>query len=181
MDSVDTPMPQVVAEVVEVAQISPERIVEHIVLEVSVHTGAQFLCASDQRSNRGSYVVRTPQEHMRVPTVMKEIAAVELFLPQELVQERIVEQIVDIVVPPIGGASASTETAYLKSSREAEGNTPVPTCGELGFPEFFGHRLQKPRRFVRQWRVAGQVGAKPSARDVLWWVGYPSTASRGCA
>ena len=35
---------------------------------------------------------------MRVPTIKKEIAAVELFVPQELSQERNVEQLVDIDV-----------------------------------------------------------------------------------
>ena len=34
---------------------------------------------------------------------------------------------------------------------------------------------------MRQWRIARQVWANPSVRDVLWLVGYPPMASRGCA
>ena len=39
----------------------------------------------------------------------------------------------------------------------------------------------KHRWSVRQWRTARQVWAKPSVRDVLWLVGYLSTACRDCA
>ena len=34
---------------------------------------------------------------------------------------------------------------------------------------------------MRQWRIARQVWAKPSVRDILWLVGCLSKASQGCA
>ena len=39
----------------------------------------------------------------------------------------------------------------------------------------------KPRRPVRQWRIARQVWAKPSILGVLWLVGSSSMTSRDCA
>ena len=69
--SVNFHMPQVVEEVVEVAEIIPERIMEHIVSEVPV------------------------------PQFSQDIAEVFRFSPQEHLQAHISEQSVDNHVPPL--------------------------------------------------------------------------------
>ena len=71
---------------------------EHIIFRVKVPKEHSFL-DPPAKEEIVSVMQRTPQEHMS--TIMEEIAAVELFLPQERIQDRIVEQLLDIVVPPV--------------------------------------------------------------------------------
>ena len=96
VDYVNVPLPQVVEEV-EVAQISAERIMEHIAFKVPQEHGQERIAV--QRVN------------IKAPPVMEETVTGVLLTPQQRDQERIATQSVYIPVP----------LAMEKSGRSTQG------------------------------------------------------------
>ena len=125
VDYVNVPLPQVVEEV-EVAQISAERVMEHIAFKVPQEHGQERIAAQSvyipvplamEKSGRSTQGI--PQErvqnrtlnqnvHSPVPQIAAKIVELSQQVLQERTQTRIREQIVDLPVPQFATKIAET-------------------------------------------------------------------------